>query len=195
MMIGHPILGDAKYWQRAPVPRAQQLRGLHEIAEADLAAAPSRERGVLELPEAAADVAEAQADVTEPQEGAEECDAAGGTSAHAPEVTSDIRDDPATGSGAGACPTEAGADAAVGTKRAREDGSGDGGGVCVGEDAESGQGRRWGRCEQEAAMGERMCLWKVECKVLHPTTGEIVHMETQTPELFDAVLRAHAPAQ
>lgn len=190
MMIGHPILGDTKYWQRAPVPSAQQLHGLQEIPEADLAAAPGRERAVLELPEAAADVARPGADVAEPQEGTEGCDVEASAPAHAAKAC-DLRGDPVEEGGGGSGPKEVAEDIGVGKKRTREDG----GGVGVGQDAEGCQGQRWGRCEQEAAMGERMCLWKVECKVLHPVTGEIVHMETETPELFDAVLRAHAAAQ
>lgn len=62
MMIGHPILGDVKYWRRAAVPRAQLPRGLQEVPEEDLAAAPGREQAVLAAPGRAGEAAEAVAE-------------------------------------------------------------------------------------------------------------------------------------
>jgi hypothetical protein len=41
------------------------------------------------------------------------------------------------------------------------------------------------------ALAERMCLWKLECKVLHPDTGEHVRVQIEAPDLFDRVLMQH----
>ena len=44
-----------------------------------------------------------------------------------------------------------------------------------------------------AAKAERMCLWKVECKLLHPVTGsETVHVQIDDPDLFALVLQEHS---
>lgn len=47
-----------------------------------------------------------------------------------------------------------------------------------------------------AATADRMCLWKVECKLLHPVYGasrDAVHIQIDNvPELFTAALQEHA---
>eukprot|EP00892_Ulva_mutabilis_P006064 jgi/Ulvmu1/382/UM001_0389.1 len=193
MMLGHPILGDVKYWRREPATPAQLRRGLREVEEAELAAAPQHERAVLASGMAAAEGAAEGAEAG----GARPASAVGASAADEGAVAGTFGGaDPGVGA--------TGIEGEVGQKRAREceegagteGAEGGGGGMEQGkEGAEEGPGGKWGRCEQEAALAERMCLWKVECKVLHPVSREVVCMQTEQPPLFDAVLAAHKPAE
>lgn len=174
MMLGHPILGDVKYWRRAPEAGAQRPSGVQVLEEAELAAAPENERAVLgrEWGGKAADGAGVERD---------------GGEVPADEARSEGGQEGVTVNGG-----------KVGEKRARDDGGGEeeeAVNVQLVENGEGGYEGKWGRCDQAVALAERMCLWKVECRLLHPVTGQVVVIQTDMPELFQAVLVAHRPTE
>jgi hypothetical protein len=48
------------------------------------------------------------------------------------------------------------------------------------------------QAHSRAAAGcERMCLWKVQCTLLHPVTQDLVNIEIDSPGLFNAVIQEH----
>jgi hypothetical protein len=44
---------------------------------------------------------------------------------------------------------------------------------------------------RDEAMAERMCLWKLQCSLVHPRTQEILTVCIDEPDLFARVRKAH----
>lgn len=151
--LGHPILGDKKYWGMKKLPVSELAVHVLELEERSLAAAAENEDAVLCGQAGDGTVCSAASGGLHPPSSLHETDTGAEESARNVEVQHQGVDRQAD---AGEQPTPAAKDP-----------------------------------RDAVTAAERMCLWKVECKLLHPVSGRVIHIETELPELFTKVLEEH----
>lgn len=192
LFLGHPILGDCRYWLRRrtlnPVDTSRFHSKLDEVqlidspqeatsgAIGDSSAAAAVPKNATSPPVDPAQGASAGTSLPQDALRSKPALAAAGVPGASDEDASE--DDEAAGGDAGRQPGEP-------SSKKRK--------VSAGEDASADSGMQ-NKCSREVACAEVLCLWAVQCKMLHPVTSEPVDICIAEPPVFESVRKAHLPS-